>query len=97
VKSIADIDGATTEEIDSFLADVEAEDFRKQLTEFIAEPRSIRVWLAGMALQGYLAGRNNTRAENPMNFEADRAAKDCCHYADALIAHLASRERKDGA
>ena len=47
---------------------------------------SIRDWFAGMALQGYLAGRNNTRGENPMNFEAKQAARDCYRYADEMLA-----------
>ena len=47
---------------------------------------TLRDWFAGMALQGYLAGRNNTRGENPMNFEARRAAADCYKYADAMLA-----------
>jgi hypothetical protein len=51
-----------------------------------------RDWLAGMALQGYLAGRNNMSAENPMNFERHRAAKDCYNYADAMLT-----ARKEGA
>jgi hypothetical protein len=53
---------------------------------------TLRDWFAGMALQGYLAGRNNMSAENPMNFERHRAAKDCYNYADAMIA-----ARKEGA
>jgi hypothetical protein len=52
---------------------------------------TLRDWFAGMALQGYLAGRNNIKAENPMNFERHRAAKDCYNYADAMLA--ARKER----
>lgn len=47
---------------------------------------SLRDWFAGMALMGYLSGRNNTRAENPYNFEAKQAAKGCYEYADAMLA-----------
>jgi hypothetical protein len=47
---------------------------------------TLRDWFAGMALSGYLAGRNNMQAENPMNFERRRAAKDCYKYADAMLA-----------
>jgi hypothetical protein len=53
---------------------------------------SLRDYFAAAALNGYLAGPNNTRGENPMNFEADRAARDCYKYADAMLA-----ARKEGA
>lgn len=52
---------------------------------------SLRAWLSGQALDGYLSGRNNIKAENPSNFVAERVAKDCCRYADALIAELERR------
>jgi len=52
---------------------------------------TMRDWFAGMAMQGYLAGRSNIKAENPMNFERHRAAKDCYNYADAMLA--ARKER----
>ncbi len=46
---------------------------------------SLRDYFAAAALMGYLAGRNNTRAENPYNFEALQAAKGCYAYADAML------------
>ena len=54
---------------------------------------TLRDWFAGMALQGYLAGRNNCADENPMNFERARAASDCYRYADAMISEL-EKERQ---
>jgi len=85
VKSIADIDGATTEEIESFLADVGAEDFRKQLAETIAEPRSIRAWLAGMAMQGFVTNNGTDTPDATI-------ARWSCSLADAVIATLDGKE-----
>lgn len=56
------------------------------------EGMTLRDWFAGLALQGYLAGRNSHRAENPYNFEARQASESCYLYADAM---LAVRERKE--
>ena len=47
---------------------------------------TLRDWFAGMALQGYLAGRNNHTSEKPYNFERHRAASECYDYADAMLA-----------
>ena len=47
---------------------------------------TLRDWFAGQALQGYLAGRNNNLSENPSNFTAQKACRDCYAYADAMIA-----------
>lgn len=52
---------------------------------------SKREWFAGMALQGYLAGRNNVRDESPHNFEARQAALGCIKYADAMLAALSEK------
>lgn len=60
--------------------------FAPEEVDFGSPGMSLRDWFAGMALQGYLAGRNNTRGENPVNFEAERATADCYKYADAMLA-----------
>jgi hypothetical protein len=44
---------------------------------------SLRDWFAGMALQGYLAGRNNNPERETL---IDRAVKSCYQYADAMLA-----------
>ena len=56
------------------------------------EGMTLRDWFAGMALQGYLAGRNHHPTSDPSGFEATKSAKQCYGYADAM---LAARERKD--
>lgn len=43
---------------------------------------STRVWLAGQALQGWAAGRNNSMTESS---DHDAVAKACLKYADAII------------
>ncbi len=43
----------------------------------------LRDWFAGMALQGYLAGRNNNPERETL---IDRAVKSCYQYADAMLA-----------
>lgn len=54
---------------------------------------SLRDWFAGQALQGYLAGRNNSPHETPSRYEASRVACDCYAYADAmLVARLTKPE-----
>lgn len=55
-------------------------------TESGVEPQggmSLRDWFAGMALQGYLAGRNNNPERETL---IDRAVKSCYQYADAMLA-----------
>lgn len=47
---------------------------------------TLRDWFAGQALQGYLAGRNNSQRETPSRYEASRVACDCYAYADAMLA-----------
>ena len=49
---------------------------------------SMRDWFAGMALQGYLAGRNY----NAGQYAPASVARDCYGYADAMLA-----ARKEGA
>lgn len=49
------------------------------------EGMSLRAWLAGQALAGWAAGRNETTA---MNSNHEQVAKACVKYADALIAEL---------
>jgi hypothetical protein len=48
---------------------------------------TLRDWLAGLAMQGYLAGRNST-ADAPDNYRREVVAGQCVAYADALIAAL---------
>ena len=43
---------------------------------------SIRDWFAGMAMQGYLAGRNVNQCDSRKNI----VAQQCCEYADAMLA-----------
>jgi hypothetical protein len=51
---------------------------------------SLRAWLAGQALQGYLAGRNYNNA--PGSYTPEKVARDCCAYADSVIAELKRRD-----
>ena len=51
---------------------------------------SLRAWLAGQALQGYLAGRNYNNV--PGSYTPEKVARDCCAYADAVIAELNRRD-----
>lgn len=46
---------------------------------------SLRDWFAGMAMQGFFAGRNNG-GFIPNQFIADNLAPDCYGYADAMLA-----------
>lgn len=46
---------------------------------------TLRDYFAAAALNGFLAGRNNLKGENPSNFLASTAARDCYRYADAMI------------
>lgn len=46
------------------------------------EGMSLRVWLAGNALQGWAAGRNHSMTESS---DHDTVAKACLQYADAII------------
>ena len=43
---------------------------------------TLRVWLAGKALQGWAAGRNHSMTEAS---DHDTVAKACLQYADAII------------
>lgn len=43
---------------------------------------TLRVWLAGKALQGWAAGRNHSMTESS---DHDTVAKACLQYADAII------------
>jgi hypothetical protein len=43
---------------------------------------TLRVWLAGKALQGWAAGRNHSMTEAS---DHDAVAKACLQYADAII------------
>ena len=43
---------------------------------------SLRVWLAGKALQGWAAGRNHSMTEAS---DHDTVANACLQYADAII------------
>lgn len=52
---------------------------------------TLRDWFAGMALQGYLAGRSQNREDGPCYTHAHTAAS-CYRYADAMLA-----ARKEGA
>jgi len=55
------------------------------------EGMSLRNWLAGMAMQGYLAGRNCNGAAKE-DYMRERTATACFDYADAMLA-----ARKGGA
>ena len=55
---------------------------------------TLRDYFAAAALQGYLAGRNSCRHENPSNHQALIAAEYCYRYADAM---LAAGDGKEGA
>ena len=55
---------------------------------------TMRDYFAAAALQGYLAGRNSCRHENPSNHQALIAAEYCYRYADAM---LAAGDGKEGA
>lgn len=60
------------------------------LTNYGSSPgMSLRVWLAGKALQGWAAGRNHSMTEAS---DHDTVAKACLQYADAII--RASQEVK---
>jgi len=50
---------------------------------------TLRVWLAGQALNGWAAGRNHSMTESS---DHDAVAHACLKYADAII--RASREAK---
>lgn len=53
------------------------------LTNYGSSPgMSLRVWLAGKALQGWAAGRNHSMTESS---DHDTVAKACLQYADAII------------
>lgn len=53
------------------------------LTNYGSSPgMSLRVWLAGKALQGWAAGRNHSMTEAS---DHDTVAKACLKYADAII------------
>jgi hypothetical protein len=53
------------------------------LTNYGSSPgMSLRVWLAGQALQGWAAGRNHSMTETS---DHDTVAKACLQYADAII------------
>lgn len=43
---------------------------------------SLRVWLAGKALQGWAAGRNHSMTESS---DHDAVAQACLRYSDAII------------
>lgn len=51
---------------------------------------SLRVWLAGKALQGWAAGRNHSMTESS---DHNAVAKSCLKYADAII-RAANEESK---
>jgi hypothetical protein len=46
------------------------------------EGMTLRDWFAGMAMHGYLAGRNS----GPGCYLAEYVARDCYGYADAMLA-----------
>jgi hypothetical protein len=53
------------------------------LTNYGSSPgMSLRVWLAGKALQGWAAGRNHSMTESS---DHDAVAQACLKYADAII------------
>ena len=53
------------------------------LTNYGSSPgMTLRVWLAGKALQGWAAGRNHSMTESS---DHDTVAKACLQYADAII------------
>lgn len=59
------------------------EDGASVLTNYGSSPgMSLRVWLAGKALQGWAAGRNHSMTESS---DHDTVAKACLQYADAII------------
>lgn len=54
---------------------------------------TLRDWFAGMALQGYLAGRENpTREMIPGDKHHHAVAMACYRYADAMIAARDGKE-----
>ena len=53
-----------------------------------------RDWFAGMALQGYLAGRNHVGEKAADCFLRDQVAKQCFGYADAMLAAREGKEEK---
>ena len=57
---------------------------------------SLRDWLAGLAMQGYLAGRNHPNSE-PGFYTSNRVAAACVQYADDLIEALAASDGREGA
>lgn len=52
----------------------------------VHEGASLRSWLAGMALCGWAAGRNNSG--ETMGSRHEQVAKACVAYADAVIKEL---------
>ena len=58
--------------------------FPRQPNEYIqgSEGMTLRVWLAGNALQGWAAGRNHSMTEAS---DHDAVAQACLRYADAII------------
>jgi len=54
------------------------------------EGMNLRDWFAGMAMQGYLAGRN-INALDCSFYTCEKAARSCYGYADAMLA-----ARKEG-
>jgi hypothetical protein len=53
------------------------------LTNYGSSPgMTLRVWLAGKALQGWAAGRNHSMTEAS---DHDTVANACLQYADAII------------
>lgn len=79
MRTLNDIHGANDAEINSYLGDVSAVDFRQHVAEFSGEQRTLRDWFAGMFIQG----------GDPIDFDIrDRheVAKYAYLMADAMLA-----------
>jgi hypothetical protein len=65
MRTLNDIHGAPDAEIDSYLGDVSAVDFRRHVAEFSGEQRNLRDWFAGMALQGVMVNAQGLGEMDP--------------------------------
>lgn len=85
MKTFNDIYSANDAEIDSYLGDVSAVDFRRHVDEFSGKQRSLRDWFAGMALQGMLACPLDAPGEDYPD-KRDKLCRVAFEYADAMLA-----------
>ena len=86
MRTLNDIHGANDAEINSYLGDVSAVDFRRHVAEFSGEQRTLRDWFAGMALQGQLSSIETSAAMSKANVTGLEFARVCYEWADAMLA-----------